>query len=184
MNDPEEKNESATYQLFKSLAEQEAHGTDQAILSTDFEKLISLAENSSKAINDLNDAKIRIDFGILIMSTTGVVLLTSLFFLARVGKIGISEMNDPQNLEQWTYSFGFAIFLFAFVFFNLFSLRKRIRIINQIRVEKRALKRIYDIIYSFKEIAFQRIDIITRATFEMRLERLSFESSTQNDHET
>ena len=134
----------------------------------ELEQLVSLAEDVSEKIERAERSRLYISFAI--MSVT-VLLVTLLVYRSNELNLELYKKNsDIKVLIILLFLLVLAIFVLA----SLITILNRKNLIT----EKIVLRGLLDLISTHKELAYGEMTVVSKAVFDMRLNRIKFSSKS------
>ena len=160
--------------------------TEQAIQEKELEQLVSLAEAISSKIEELKDSLATKESK---KRNWVDILLRSSFFLMLVNTFGDLNVETVDKNSPLFYPLLFvttAAMILLLLSFTPF-VSKKIQSENDKKIntkiiqEQKILGELLNMIHSYKELAYQDMSVVSRAVFEMRLNRIHFSTGENSD---
>ena len=173
--------------------------TEQAIQEKELEQLVSLAEAISSKIEELKNSlsdrnKRTSNLKKLLLNSIIMILLLAFYIIIGTGEIryfltkNVSFFAPEFLISLISLILGIAILVMFFLFMSdFFSQWRRVQneitknIHSKIAQEQKILGELLNMIHSCKELAYQDMSVVSRAVFEMRLNRIHFSAGDNSD---
>ena len=163
--------------------------TEQAIQEKELEQLVSLAEAISSKIEELKSMgskgnKTRDLREILNLCWFGVTIFAvAICAILAIREIYYFPLNPNNSSYKVISTFGFFILSLFIVIFRLRTIQSENdkKINTKIIQEQKILGELLNMIHSYKELAYQDMSVVSRAVFEMRLNRIHFSTGENSD---
>lgn len=145
----------------------------------ELEQLIEMAEKVSTNTQILEGQYSRLTFNIYAVISFLMILVIAILYFSLV--IPSSELNRFKDNIPFIM---FLVVVFSIIYI-LFKINERKKTYSVIYREKLILRKLLNMISSFKELTYENISIVSKAVIEMRLNRIQFsvgEKFTKNEY--